>query len=566
MENLLTVYQDELANYFDERSKARAAKFSHYVAREAGVDITVDIIAAHIGFEISDSVLKEFAKVLGKAEFVRNSLANSCLCWMLDNPEAFVRQRAVKSVIQMCSRNAWKPLIRPGLFSTSSFDMVDRGNRSEDSVLLIRHLMNGEQFKSFFQRISVCELFASPVDLGLTADECLAIVEELAKDPVPMVRAALAKNLGGLRQSHEQRGVSREAALLLMRDPDDMVQQVAIEHCLKQIALETMDDKTLFLHIFKEELVFSPSWRTRFAVAKQLDKIYEVINSYSPSHTSDSNDMDWDRSSSVDKDFQNQFSAILVELLSDPERNVRSAAASHFHYFINEENCAYLEQLVDDEDILVRKTIISKFHILVHLRQSQVAKLLNKVLVADLAGEIRTFGVKTFFKPDVFNAFSHSERLDIMRTIYNASSSSESRSLSVFSWRTIDEALKGLPIVVSSVSAQVWQDDANGFGFFIRCLRDDVYRIRHSASQQIGALGAAYGKQWISDNLGKVPRNMYEKDENKYKIRIQALIVAYEMSLLVDLTDTEFIKYAIGSDPVLNVKRKAALLFPSLTE
>ncbi|GBG26029.1 Serine/threonine-protein phosphatase 2A 65 kDa regulatory subunit A gamma isoform [Hondaea fermentalgiana] len=437
--------------------------------------------------------------------------------------------------------------------SSSAASRRDRipSNGSEDNriapgCLLLPHLCEPGSFKSFFQRISVCELLAEPIPSGLSPEEEVDLIHKLGKDPVPMVRAAVAKNLGSLahkaavkaarnpkksamsspkasrpeikkkkknsedasavvspsplglssRSSSSDRGdiavpetlLQRKMPLSLVRDlmadPDDLVQALAIEHCLAQFILEmrTPDEKVHFLHVLKESLVHSNSWRSRFALASQLDFLFDELAKWNPSASShvihgddDAEDLpdavakvDLDgalgsdlpqavalntsnssgrargasrgRSSSSGGDSGSGISNgmedvekvpqsfrledlqfIVMELFSDPMPEVRSAAAKHFKFFFaNPVFTPLLEKLVGDEDAAVRRAILETFPSLARRAPSQIANMLHHLISDDPEPDIRISAVQIFFRADFLRLLPKGLCLDLLPQVYGA--------------------------------------------------------------------------------------------------------------------------------------------------
>ncbi|CAK9046557.1 Serine/threonine-protein phosphatase 2A 65 kDa regulatory subunit A gamma isoform (AtA gamma) (PP2A, partial [Durusdinium trenchii] len=611
--DVLEFWREEVSDFLSSQIRAHAARHAHLVAREVGseavVQVVVDVVLSN---EIEDVVWGALATSLGEKEFAGSRKAKSILHWLLENPSKRVRTTAVRSVLSHAHRG--EALVQyPGCINMRELEWGSLPDGSDDSAdikmggpgssgstneggdnsgeqggegrgggggsndrWLLPSLCDPNAFVSYFQRISVCEILGTSVPTGLDAQQEEDLIARLGKDPVPMVRVAVAENLGNLKR----RAVIKD----LMGDPDDLVQAKSIENCVGQFmqAMRTDEDRGHFLNFLREHLVHSPSWRARFALAKQMWELFDGAASFHGSgatpHSSSSSmavsspsnfSMDVDTASDAVSDAKRQDAVmvlreILVDLFSDPEPEVRSAAARHFGYFKDDRRyLPILNALVSDEDEDARRAAISCFPQVAKVLPLEVAELVMELLSRDPDPEVYTFAVRTLFESDLLMSFTDHHSLAIVQTLYSKLRWHREQSMQAYSWRTKDEVVRATATIIRRIPAEPWQSRAAGLDFVLNCLKDPVYTVRANTCKQVAALAQTYGSDWVNAHLAGVPAQLYDAEGADYKVRITALELAHELFRIQCFHDQALIQRARTHDPVANVREKADLLFPS---
>jgi HEAT repeat protein len=626
-------FLEEVSNVLDDSVRINAVKHSHLICREIGAERVLVSIERHLlPLEVSDAVLLALAVSLGEREFGGSARALATLTWLLESPDVSVRRAAVKSVLQHAHRG--QPLERAAVVNVSAFDPCPadpeeskaqeplahvRMGADGEEALLLPWLSDVARFKSFYQRLSVCELLGSGVPSGLTAAQEADLVLRLARDQVPQVRMSLADSLGRLAPPpapaagqaepwEARRLISLPIMRELMLDPDDIVQATAVASCLVQfVARVAHEERVPFI---REELVHSPSWRARLALARQMDRVLEAVlaaptgpplSSLGPplqapsgSSGSSAEDMDVDGEQGSDnaseppppplplhspaplltspplpqqqrvtsaEEALAELRLALAELLTDPEPEVRAEAVKHLQHFVeSNESCATLLQRVgEDEDEQVRKAALAPLHILARRFPQPAACLLDKLIAADQEATVRIAAVESLFFKGVIAELEPAERLELVRNVYQSSASTDA-----IGWRIKSLAASAVAVAAAALPREQWTEHAQGLAFLKRCLCDHVFTVRKTAVGQLAPLAQAYGKDWAKTHLCPVPDALY-RHESDYKVRTTVLEVLSELFKLDCFTETnaQVVRLA-ANDPVPNVRNKAAALFPNL--
>jgi len=642
----LDVFAEVAGDVLDDAVRLRAVSCAAKAASFFGADAVAGVLVERLlPFETSDAVLVRMAAVLGAPVFDTSRAARAILNWLLEHPVRPVRAAAVVGTVARAQRTRVAPvysradarqlglLALDGLEDASSnsengansiavLASQDANEKAEEERPLIMALSDASgTFQTYFQRISVCELLARDIVPGLTREELDAIVIALGRDQVPSVRAALAEHVGRLaRRVRKDKRADMNVPLIplnvlhdLTRDPDDHVQAITIEICLGEFVdeLRTMRDFSNFIMSLREAMVHSPSWRTRLAVAKQLDMIITRLREISGMLNSQGNGSVLQAQGDIEmgedgleapsvlpltmKPFAmgpgapipvspkltnfDEVEAAVLELFTDPEAEVRTAAAVHLEVFFPSPSATQiLEILLEDEEPAVRRAILSQFAALMLKFGSYIPTLLKNVIVSDPDCEVRTYAVHVLFTETLLKAVENEQRLDLLAATYASmipaqggigeklekemdvsEEETEEGALAAptHSWRIKMEVLESLPIAIRFVSASEWTDVLHGIEFLSSCLRDSVYSLRKKACEQVGPLVDSFGVDWAKANLVSLPRSLLDEATVNYKQRLTVIdLVESLKSKGISFTSCDEILKELESDPVKNVREK----------
>eukprot|EP00514_Thraustochytrium_sp_LLF1b_P013623 CAMPEP_0184546626 /NCGR_PEP_ID=MMETSP0199_2-20130426/5065_1 /TAXON_ID=1112570 /ORGANISM="Thraustochytrium sp., Strain LLF1b" /LENGTH=601 /DNA_ID=CAMNT_0026941047 /DNA_START=216 /DNA_END=2017 /DNA_ORIENTATION=+ len=590
-ESVRQLWKHELGNLFDETLREHAVRHAHLIAAEIGADETLRIVEeVLLPHETSDLVFRTLATSLGKQEFASSKYSCCFLAWLLENPHRAIRKAATNSVLEHAERG--QPMVTfPGLIDLQKIDAApldaklvsEREENAGQKVPLVSWLSVPGRFKSFYQRVALCELMAAPVETGLSREQESDILMGLAKDPIPEVRLAFATHLGVVSEntSHpqlQQRAVSAPILRDLMLDSDDLVQAGSISSCLKRFL--GLVDQTQAEKFIRDELGHSPSWRARLALAKEIPNIFSKLTSlFSTSRAAEmeasraessgreegpqrgeTTAMDTNKTATGSEKQISDLRSVFIELFTDPEPDVRAEAARNLQHFAVESEfvSSFAERLVEDEDNEVRKGVLHSFPGLVKLFPNKVAQLLVKIVLVDNEPEIRTQAIETFFSDGILAVLPEKDRIDAIGDLYKATTSLNRQQQQFMSWRTTARAVEAIPLVIRNISPETWIQKVDGLGFFRKVLQDQVHHVRLVAINQIPVLVSLFGVEWAKLNISPVAEELYRKSSD-YNLRITALELIYALYKAGYITsDSSAIFLVASKDPVRNVREKAS--------
>jgi serine/threonine-protein phosphatase 2A regulatory subunit A len=139
------------------------------------------------------------------------------------------------------------------------------------------------QAEWFTPRVSVCGLFAVtyPKADPETKAELRTLFKELSRDETPMVRRAVAANIGSFAAAAEPRDVQQSLLPImqsLLSDDQESVRKLALDGLTSLVlALKGADCVRDVMELFCKGVLKDASWRVRHAVTSRLPDMAEAF-------------------------------------------------------------------------------------------------------------------------------------------------------------------------------------------------------------------------------------------------------------------------------------------------
>ena len=492
MSDPIQLFKDELSSV-DIGKRRQSMKRLVDIAKAAGPDAAREKLIPFVQDRIDDDdeVLFEMATQLGDlAELVGGADRASVLLQPLEAlcnvEETVVRDAAAKSICKIID-------LLP--------DQVAQGT----AVPMVIRLANGDWFTS---KVSSCALVASAYakSNGSGKQQLLQLFcTQLAKDDTPMVRRAVAKQLGAICSVVEAQEQHAKVVPLykemVMNDQNETVRLLALEQ--SPIIAANIKDVSFVLDVVKPQFQ-ELSWRIRNSVTKGLGELAKACGS--------------DLSVS-------QLGPLLPPLLVDPEAEVRLTVCNQLVDFCNVVGAKQFRDICmpqlmaiaeqQDEDPRIKASAanvimfagpkLGKEYLSSDSVMPFVKRLVNdpgnsmevttKVLphIDELIGNLNVESVQTFCK-------------DVLMKMLDANEG--------FDWRARAAAAKALPIAAKElqkggVSPDTFFEKNKLFDAFLELLNDRVSDVRETCANSFSVFHDVLGVEWttrialpcITDNL-----------------------------------------------------------------
>jgi serine/threonine-protein phosphatase 2A regulatory subunit A len=479
----LELLQEELAEH-DIVKRRDSFKRLTDVARALGPADTRSKLVPFLAERLDDDdeVLFQLATQLGAlGELVGGAEHGACLLPTLEQlcqvEETVVRDAAVQSI---CTLVATFP------------EPVAQGS----AVPLVTRLANGDWFTS---KVSSCGLVATCYSKATAAGKQQLITlfcNQLAKDDTPMVRRAVAKQIGAVcAVADSQEQLAKVVPLykeLAMDDQNESVRLLALERSAQMA--ESLKNVNPILDVVKPQFQ-ELSWRVRNSVVKNFGALARACG---PEITNA------------------QLCPLLPPLLVDPEAEVRLTicgqlvevcnivGAAEFRNTCMSSLMALVEQPEEDPriragaanaimhaapklgtDFLSSDKVMPFVKKLVNQPQNP-SEVTVKVLphLAELIETLDSDGVQNFCK-------------DVLLKMMNADPQTG------FDWRARSAAAEALPVTArqlqkSNISPETFFEKNKVFDAFFELLNDRVCNVREAAALSIGELNTVLGTEWTT--------------------------------------------------------------------
>ena len=492
MSNPIQLFKDELGS-IDISKRRESMKRLVDVAKAAGPDAAREKLIPFIQDRIDDDdeVLFEMATQMGELGGHvggpdRASILLQPLEALCNVEETVVRNAAAQSICKIID-------ILP--------DQIAQGT----AVPMVVRLANGDWFTS---KVSSCALVASAYakSNGSGKQQLLQLFcTQLAKDDTPMVRRAVAKQLGAMSQVVEEQ--EQRAKLLplykemVMNDQNETVRLLALEQSPTIAA--ALKDVGFVLDVIKPQFQ-ELSWRIRNSVTKGLGELANACG----------------KEMSI-----SQLGPLFPPLLVDPEAEVRLTVCNQLVDFCNvigakEFRDICMPQLMtiaeqQDEDPRIKaaaanaimvagpqlgKDYLSSESVMPFMKRlvnqpGNATEVTTKVLphVDELIGNLNVESIQSFCKDVLAKMLDPKEGFD---------------------WRARAAAARALPIAAKElqkggVSPDTFFEKNKLFDAFLELLNDRVSEVREVCANAFGAFHEVLGVEWttrvalptITDNL-----------------------------------------------------------------
>lgn len=377
-------------------------------------------------------------------------------------------------------------------------------------------------------RIAACSLFQIILHKvnSNKQDELIDLFIRLGADQMPTVRKAAAMNIGVIfKDLYSEKLVKLLWALI--NDEADSVRQMAL-----QSIVGVVKDPDSLLEVIKTHAK-DKSWRVRYTLVENLDKITESIESLFP------------------------VKSEILELLKDPEIEVRCITLSTLSFIVKklpnniicEEIIPCFENLCKDISQHVRLSLMKAICEVSSQIDSKtsIQKLLPIInqLIRDENFEVRMSFAENmnFFNSAIGAKKVLTFSIPLMMQMMNDGQ-----------WRLRLKVLESLPQVAELLGVQQFTEQISAP--MMKWVEDPVYAVREIALDSIMKIGLKFGSDWTKLHI--VPLIEMLVITPVFNKRMTALRAVNKLSSLLEYQACSEFLIVLASDKVPNIRLNVA--------
>lgn len=398
----------------------------------------------------------------------------------------------------------------------------------ENLVPIIKTLAASEWFSA---RIAACYLFSIPLRIldAQSQHELIMLYCDLAKDDTPMVRRAAALNIGQILNSISEQAYKDQIMSLfdsLTVDEHDSVRQMTLESIV-QILSNQPNLISVAMRYAKDR-----SWRVRYALTEFIGEISDLVE-------------------------ENTYLSNFVELLKDPEAEVRSIAVSKLIVIIHKMKessilnflLPALEPLVKDASPYVKISLIQTLCQLPPKLgpENSVMRLLPLInkLIKDENYEVRMTFAENIHS---FNSTIGADKVLIFTVPLLLNMMNDPQ------WRVRLKVIEYIPQLSELIDKDKFNEKITEH--LMRWVEDPVYTIRDTTLDAIVKLATVYGNVWATQTLTPMIKSMSSSDN--FTKRMTALLAVKKLFHILNPKEAISVLLKLSNDNVPNIRFNVA--------